>query len=70
MREGNLFYDAGSGRYEVRFGMTEFYGGLHCGECMDVKVNGKWIPTRIEMAEGWYLVGFPDVRLDGLTVRL
>lgn len=31
--EGTLFFDPESGRYDIRFGMDSFYGGLHCGEC-------------------------------------
>lgn len=70
IREGNLFYDRESGRYDIRFGIESFYGGLHCGECFDVKVKDAWVPVRIEMDEEWYLVGLPQIRLDGLTVRM
>ena len=69
-REGNLFYDKESGRYDIRFGMESYYGGLHCGECFEVKINDVWVPVRIEMDEDWYLVGLPLKRLDGLTVRI
>ena len=69
-REGNLFYDKESGRYDIRFGMELYYGGLHCGECFEVKINDVWVPVRIEMDEDWYLVGLPLKRLDGLTVRM
>ena len=69
-REGNLFYDKESGRYDIRFGMESYYGGLHCGECFEVKMNDVWVPVRIEMDEDWYLVGLPLKRLDGLTVRM
>ena len=69
-REGNLFYDRESGRYDIRFGMESYYGGLHCGECFEVKINDVWVPVRIEMDEDWYLVGLPLKRLDGLTVRM
>lgn len=69
-RIGSLFYDAEIGRYDIRFGIASFYGGLHCGECFDVKVKDAWVPVRIEMADDWYLVGLPAVRLDGLTVRM
>lgn len=67
---GNLFYDAKSGRYDIRFGMDFYYEGLLCGECFDVKVEDTWVPVRIEMDDEWYLVGLPNVRLDGLTVRI
>lgn len=66
---GNLFYDAEIGRYDIRFSTEEYYGGLHCGDCIEVLVNGEWIPTRIEMGEQWYLVGI-QTRLDGLTVKM
>ena len=69
-REGALWYDKESGRYDIRFGLEEYYGGLHCGECFDVKVEGKWLPVRIEMDEDWYLVGLPNVKLDGLIVQI
>ena len=53
-REGNLFYDKESGRYDIRFGMESYYGGLHCGECFEVKLmmsgcrSGlKWMKTGI-----------------------
>lgn len=69
-REGNLFYDKESGRYDIRFGMESYYGGLHCGECFEVKMNAVWVQVRIEMDEDWYLVGLSDIRLDGLTVRM
>ena len=69
-REGNLFYDKESGRYDIRFGIESYYGGLHCGECFEVKINDVWVPVRIEMDEDWYLVGLPLKRLDGLTVRM
>lgn len=69
-KEGALFYDRTSGRYDICFGPEEYYGGLHCGECFDVKVQGEWIPVRIEMEDDWYLVGLPNIRLDGLIVRM
>ena len=69
-REGTLFYDTETGRYDIRFDLESFYGGLHCGECFDVKVKDIWIPVRIEMGDDWYLVGLNVSRLDGLRVRM
>ena len=43
------------------------YNGV---ECFDVKVQDRWVPVRIEMDEEWYLVGLPNIRLDGLLVRM
>lgn len=50
-------------------GSTE--DGLHCGQCMDVFINGQWIPTRLELGDTWYLVGIKGLDcLEGLKVRL
>ena len=48
-RIGTLIYDPSMGRYDIRFGIESYYGGLHCGDCFDVKVRDVWIPVRIEM---------------------
>lgn len=70
MRQGALVYDSESERIDIRFGPEDYYGGLHCGECMDVLIDGKWKPTRIEMGDDWYLVGIKTKNLIGLTVRM
>lgn len=57
MKQGALVFDEHTDRYDIRFDLNDYYGGLHCGECFDVMVGGKWKPTRIEMGESWYLVG-------------
>lgn len=69
-REGALFYDRESGRYDIRFDPDSFYGGLHCGDCFDLKVKNAWVPVRIEMDDTWYLAGLPKISLDGLIVRI
>ena len=35
--------------------------GFHCGECLEVKVDDKWVKTRMEMdiERNWYLVDTP-----------
>lgn len=70
MKQGALVYDERAGRYDVRFGLDEYYGGLHCGQCLDVWVKGRWVPTRVEMGEDWLLVGVCDGDLSGLRVRI
>ncbi len=42
MRKSCLIYDEGSGRMDIRFGLEEYYGGLHCGEGMEVILDGNW----------------------------
>lgn len=66
MKQGVLVYDQKSERMDVRFGLEDYYGGLHCGTCMDVFVNNRWRPTRIEyggMNEDGIWLGFPPLPL-------
>lgn len=73
MREGTMVYDARTDRMDIRFGLEEYYGGLHCGECMEVKIDDKWVPTRIELDfpdRQWYLVGIKTDELQGLRIRI
>ena len=35
---GSLIYDEERDRIDIRFGLDDYYGGLHCGETMDVLV--------------------------------
>lgn len=55
---------------DIRFDLYDYHGGLHCGETLDVKISGKWIPTRIEMGKDWYLVDIDVDDLVGLIVRI
>lgn len=67
---GALFYDKEVGRMNIRFGLDEYYGGLHCGDCLDVLLEGEWVSTRIEMGDDWYLVGIDTNDLVGLIVKM
>lgn len=70
MKTGVLVPQKGTDRMDIRFSLTEYYGGLHCGDVFEVKVNGKWIPTRIEFGLDWFLVGIKTDNLVGLIVRI
>lgn len=71
MREGILVPDMGSERLDVRFSCEDFYGGLPCGTMMDVWLDDRWFPTRIEKSRaGWYLEGVSAKSIIGLKVRL
>ena len=48
LKTGALIFDETADRYDVRFDVNDYYGGLHCGDCMEVFVRGKWKPTRME----------------------
>lgn len=67
---GALVFDERTDRYDIRFDLASYYGGLHCGDCFDVFTRGKWKPTRIEMnmKQEWYLVGIRADDLNGLRV--
>ena len=71
-RIGSLIYAEGMERMDIRFGLEEYYGGLHCGKGMEVMLDGKWVSTRIEMNinSKWYLVGVDTDSLIGLTERV
>ena len=70
MKQGTLFYDRESGRYNFHYtdedGDRRDYGGIHCGEVFEFKLNDVWIPARMEMGDDrkWYLVGLPGLTLD------
>ena len=68
---GALVFDERTDRYDIRFDLNSYYGGLHCGECFDVFVRGKWKPTRIEYGDNWYLVGIraEDIKTGKLTAQ-
>ena len=63
-RTGALVFDELTDRYDIRFDLSDYYGGLHCGDCLEVFVRGKWKPTRMEYGQNWYLVG---IRAEDLT---
>ena len=70
MKQGALIVDEQADRYDIRFDLANYYGGLHCGETFDVKVGGRGKTTRIEMAEDRDLVGGRADDLSGLRVRI
>jgi len=72
-RTGKLFYNRNNDRMDIVFSDGDTYGGLHCGTCLDVKIKGKYVPTRIEMGSEWGLVGTGLIgvnNLNGLSVRM
>ena len=69
-KTGALIFDETADRYDIRFDVNDYYGGLHCGDCMEVFVRGKWKPTRMEYGDNWYLVGIRAADLSGLRVRI
>ena len=33
MKQGALFFDETADRYDIRFDLADYYGGLHCAAC-------------------------------------
>ena len=71
MKQGALFFDETADRYDIRFDLADYYGGLHCGECLEVFTGGKWKPTRMEYGNNWYLAGVraEDLNADAHFLR-
>ena len=70
MKQGVLVYDKLTDRMDIRFDVDSFFGGLNCGMTLDVFIKNRWIPTRIEYGDNWYLVGIRTNELVGLRVRI
>jgi len=70
MKQGVLFFDTVLKRYDFQYDIEKYYGGLHCGECFEVLLNGKWIHTRIELDNDWYLAGLKNISISGLRIRM
>jgi len=61
MAEGRLGYNSSNGRYGLLVLDIWEDTGFHCGECLEVMVDGRWVNTRMEMSADreWYLVDTP-----------
>lgn len=61
MVEGRLGYNSANDRYGLLVSDLWEDNGFHCGECLEVLVDDKWVPTRMEMGldRKWYLVDTP-----------
>ena len=66
MKQGALIFDETADRYDIRFDLADYYGGLHCVECMGGFAGGKWKPTRIWDGGDWVLVGIRAQGFNGL----
>ena len=73
-KEGRLGYNRSNKRYGLLVSDLWEIDGFHCGNHMEVYLNGEWVPTQIEMnmQEQWYLVGVDKIGkdLENLKVRV
>ena len=45
MREGRLGYNSSNGRYGILLSDLWIDTGLHCGECLQILLDGRWVQT-------------------------
>ena len=59
--QGRLGYNTENERYGLLVSDLWENNGFHCGECLEVMVDDKWVATRLEMSaeQKWYLVDTP-----------
>lgn len=59
MKEGRLGFNQSNKRYGLLNMDLWEDTGLHCGATLEVLIDDKWVPTRMEMnrQDEWYLVG-------------
>lgn len=78
LKEGRLLYNDENDRFCFAMGNKWlydgwFYNGYHCGEAVEVKIDGAWLKTRFEMDinNEWYLVGtnYKGKAIEGLPAR-
>lgn len=75
MKQGILGYNRDNGRYGLLRSDLWEIDGFHCGETIEVKIDGEWVSTRFEYdhsAGEWYLVGtfLRGEDLEYLTARV
>ena len=63
-KTGILFYDVSMNQMDIQFDDETMYGGLHHGECLEVKVSDCWIPVRIELNTDWCILDENDNEID------
>ena len=69
-KTGALIFDETADRYDIRFDLNDYYGGLHCGRLHGGFCAGQMEATRMEYGDNWYLVGVRASDLNGLRVRI
>lgn len=46
-KTGALIFDETADRYDIRFDLNDYYGGLHCGDCMAIGISiSSWAISR------------------------
>lgn len=72
---GNLLYNAANERFGIWDAKNKSWlnDGFHCGDKLEVKINGTWVPTSVEMrwpGAVWFFTGIADCKgFEGKVVR-
>lgn len=69
MESGYLKYNSDLDRIGVYSGGLWIEEGFHCGEVLEVCINGTWQQKRIEYNNQWYLAGYGS-DIEGLEARI
>lgn len=69
--EGILIYNRELSRPDLALSEGSLLGGLHCGDCLTLWVDGHWQAIRLELDRDWYIIvdGIPCDVPYGQTVR-
>jgi len=74
VKEGCIIYDAYAARPDIRYRDGTYYGGLHCGNTLEVFVRGNWEQARLEyswISERWFFYDINNIGdIFGLPVRM
>lgn len=73
MKQGRLGYNSANDRYGLLISDLWEHTGFHCGDRLEVMVDGTWVQTHMEMTadEKWYLVDTPyKTDLEGVQARI
>lgn len=54
-KTGALIFDETADRYDIRFDLNDYYGGLHCGDCLTLVVLQVWAYTLFRKWQLTYL---------------
>ena len=54
--EGILIYNDTISRPDIVLSNGSLLGGLHCGECLELWLNGHWETAWLELGNDWFVL--------------
>lgn len=69
--EGILIYNDSLSRPDLVLPDGSLVGGLHCGDRIELQIDGQWHAARLELEDAWVMIldGVPTAPPYGKTVR-